>query len=126
MGSFEVIDLDFKFFPVRFTNPNDYMHLLENGPWMVFQRHLTVNLWIPELRSIEKDVTSVVVCVRIPSLPLQYFRKNLLWDLRRLIGEPICVDTNTSSAGCGGFEKIAVKIDLSKPYLAKCSVDGEP
>ncbi|GMH05009.1 hypothetical protein Nepgr_006849 [Nepenthes gracilis] len=31
----------------------------------------------------------------LSGLPLQYFRKNVLWDIGRVIGEPISVDTNT-------------------------------
>ncbi|GMH24596.1 hypothetical protein Nepgr_026439 [Nepenthes gracilis] len=46
--------------------------------------------------------------------------------VRRLIGEPIRVDTNTTSPGQGRFAKIVVKIDLGKPLLAKCSMVGEP
>ncbi|KAJ4822576.1 Delta(12) fatty acid desaturase [Turnera subulata] len=59
-----LVDLDNNFYFVRFTNHQDYLNALANGPWIVFEHYLTVEPWKPKFDPATHKFTSVVAWVQ--------------------------------------------------------------
>lgn len=45
MGWFDIIDLDYGFFLVKFDEEEDHAHVMESGPWMLYDPYLSVRTW---------------------------------------------------------------------------------
>ena len=41
-GGFEIIDLDYGFFLVKFDNEDDRIKVVRGGPWMLFDHYLCI------------------------------------------------------------------------------------
>lgn len=80
---------------VRFNSKVEYEYILLGGPWMIVDHYLTVRQWQsnfhPKIASIDK----VLIWIRIPNLPIEYYDKNFLLRLGSCIGRPIKVDEAT-------------------------------
>ena len=64
-------------------------------------------------------ISNLLVWVRIPSLPLEYFEEVFLMKLGAKIGRLIRVDEATSVVSRGRSARLYVELDLSKPLLSK-------
>lgn len=58
----------------------------------------------------------LLVWVRFPSIPIEYFDEDFLMKIAKQIGRPVKMDTTT---------RICVEVDLSKPLLSKFTLAGE-
>ena len=45
IGGFDIIDLDYGFFLNKFDEDEDHFHVMEGGPWMLFDHYLSVRTW---------------------------------------------------------------------------------
>ncbi|KAJ4848614.1 hypothetical protein Tsubulata_016178 [Turnera subulata] len=66
-----VVDLKHNFYFVRFSNRQDYMHALTDGPWNVFDHCCTVEPWVPQFNPVNHKIISVVAWA-----PLEYHLKH--------------------------------------------------
>ncbi|KAJ4842005.1 hypothetical protein Tsubulata_044327 [Turnera subulata] len=114
-GHFKVIDLENKFFVVRFDKKEDYIHCLVRGPWSVFNSALCVFPWRPDFCASSGKVEKAMVWVRFPELPLHTYHTSILNTLGDLVSESIRIDHATREYQRGRFAKIAVEVDLTKP-----------
>ncbi|KAJ4822057.1 hypothetical protein Tsubulata_011510 [Turnera subulata] len=73
-----VVDLDHNFYFVWFTNRQDYLNPLNNGPWIVFEHFLTVEPWKLKFDPESHKITSVVAWVQISGLTCEYYDRKLL------------------------------------------------
>lgn len=82
---------------------------------MIVDHYLTVRQWQsnfhPKIASIDK----VLIWIRIPNLPIEYYDKNFLLRLGSCIGRPIKVDEATLQVARGKYARIYVEVDLSQP-----------
>lgn len=62
-------DLGNEFFLVKFES-EDYGHVLFDGPWMVADQYITVRQWQPNFDPEEASIETVVVGVRLTSIPI--------------------------------------------------------
>ncbi|KAJ8431280.1 hypothetical protein Cgig2_007613 [Carnegiea gigantea] len=46
-GDFSLIDIGCDYYVTRFTNMDDYDHVLLNGPWMLGDNYLVIREWVP-------------------------------------------------------------------------------
>nr|GLL45962.1 uncharacterized protein LOC109164864 [Ipomoea trifida] len=68
----------------------------------------------------------MVVWVRVPGLPIEYFREDAVKDILAMVGTPLKLDMTTTGVQRGKFARGAVEIDLTKPVVAVVMVDDVP
>ncbi|KAJ4841399.1 hypothetical protein Tsubulata_048489 [Turnera subulata] len=97
----KVVDLANNFYFVRFSNRQDYMHALADGPWIVFDH-----------------------CLTIPELSCEYYDRRLLYTVCNMIGRLVKIDYNTQEAIRGRYARVAIELDLKKPLQSQVFVDS--
>ncbi|CAN1787614.1 hypothetical protein LINPERHAP1_LOCUS17718, partial [Linum perenne] len=68
-----IIDLDKGCFMVKFGAKQDYFKALTGGPWMILDHYLVVHQWSPDFRVSDSLPAKMVVWVRFPFMPVQYY-----------------------------------------------------
>ncbi|XP_039039740.1 uncharacterized protein LOC120177795 [Hibiscus syriacus] len=114
VGQLQLVDLDNNYFLVRFTDEKDFNKVLTNGPWVIFDSHMTVQPWSRSFKTSEKYPSHVIVWLRLQAL----FRR-----IASFIGRVVKIDYNINGGECGKFERLAILLDLNKPVLSS-SING--
>ncbi|XP_039056625.1 uncharacterized protein LOC120199667 [Hibiscus syriacus] len=123
LGNFNLIDLDNDYFLVKFENLKDYTRVLTEGPWMTYGSYLTVQHWSRNFPTTEKHNSHVIAWVRLPGLPYRYYNNVLIRTIANIIGKVIKIDYNTKVGERGKFARIAIVIDLNKPFILCVGID---
>ncbi|WCJ25233.1 zinc ion binding nucleic acid binding [Euphorbia peplus] len=126
VADFKLMDLGFGFYMVTFDNMNDRERVIYGGPWLIQGHYLTVRTWSPDFMASDATVSSTMVWIRFPSLPVRYYHEDLLMAIGNTMGKAIKVDKNTLEASRGRFARVCVEIDLTSPLVAKFSIDEVP
>ncbi|CAN0917044.1 hypothetical protein LINGRAHAP2_LOCUS30064 [Linum grandiflorum] len=124
MGRFRMVDLESKVFLATFDDSSDYFQALSGGPWMILGHYLTVFAWDAQFRISDALPQKMVVWIRFPRLPYQYYNQDVLEGLGNLVGKYVRVDNRTHSSARGKFARIAVEIDLLASVPKGVYVDG--
>nr|POE71077.1 hypothetical protein CFP56_58433 [Quercus suber] len=85
-GGMECIDLGFDFFLIKFELSEDVDYVLKEGPWFIGQNFLAIRQWEPEFEASSSTLSSVVVWIRLPELPIEFYEHNALLKIGRAIG----------------------------------------
>ena len=122
-GKLECIALGVNFFLIKLYLKKDYVKILSGGPWFVGGHFLSIRGWVPNFKPSTTNVSSIVVWVRLPKLPVEYYKPSILRDLGNAIGSVLRIDTHTATEMRGRFAKHCVQVDLEKPLIRiiKCS-----
>ncbi|KAJ4828716.1 hypothetical protein Tsubulata_033109 [Turnera subulata] len=120
-----VVDLERNFYFVRFSNRQDYLHALTDGPWIVFDHYLTVEPWIPQFNPANHIIKSVVAWVQIPELSCEYYDRRLLHTVCNMLGRLVRIDHNTAEAIRGRYARVALELNLEKPLQSQVFVDNK-
>lgn len=124
-GDFSLIDIGNEYYVTRFTNYEDYHHVLTNGSWMLGDNYLVIREWIPNFIPEEDTITKLTAWVRIPNLSVEYFNKEfILHKIGSKIGKVRRVDNTTANVERGKFIRLSVEVDLTKPLLSKFRLNG--
>lgn len=110
------------YFLVKFSSLDYYNHAKYEGPWMVFDHYLIVNEWYPDFDSISDTTERMLVCVRFPCLPIEYYHQGFLIRIAEKLGKPIKVDHATSLTNRGMFARVCIEVDITKPLKSKFMV----
>lgn len=131
-GKLDMIDFKNNFFLVMLSSIKDLRYALQEGPWVVAGHYLLCQRWKPEFNPYENHIRKQAVWIRVPGLPIEYYKKPILWEVRNEIGKTLRVDIHTIdeekfkngvlSTERGQFARICVEVDLRKPLLAKVRV----
>lgn len=113
----EIIDLESGFFLTRFYSKRDYLHVLNNGPWVILGHYLTLTKWRQNFRPSLEKVSSTLVWIRFPEVPIEFFEESVLLQMGNLVGRAVKVDDTTMEVSRGRFARVCVEIDLSKKFL---------
>ena len=62
-------------------------------------------------------MNTVVVWIRLPKLPVEYYDKDSLLKIGNGLGPVLRVDFNTASGARGHFARFCVLLDLDKPLV---------
>lgn len=52
--------------------------MLGGGPWIILGDYMTVRKWRPNFRPSLEKITSTLILVCLPKLPIECFNENLL------------------------------------------------
>ena len=65
-------------------------------PWMIYDHYLMVRTWDSEFNPWSASVERLLVWVRFPDLPIQYYDVKVLEVFGNRIGKAVKVDMNTT------------------------------
>lgn len=122
----ELIDLEGGYYVVRFFAREDYLKVLEGGPWIILGHYLTVVKWRPNFCQSRQMITSTLIWLRFREVPLEMFDEESLADLGDLVGKTVKEDLIIVEACRGRYARVCVEIDLSKPLFSSVMVLEEP
>lgn len=106
----DIVDIEDGFYVVRFLRKEDYTYVLENGPWAIQGHYLTVSKLRPGFLPSRDNITSTLVWVRIPRLPLEFFNENMLMRIGDQLGTTVKIDMQTMTVSRGKYARVCVKI----------------
>lgn len=115
----ELITLANNYFLVKFGSIMDYEFAKYGGPWMIMDQYLIVKEWRPKFDPLTHKTEKVIVWVRLPDLPMEYYDHTFLFRVGEKIGTPMMIDSATSLTSRGKFARMCVEVDITKPLLAK-------
>ncbi|XVF74118.1 hypothetical protein PTKIN_Ptkin13bG0034600 [Pterospermum kingtungense] len=115
----EMVAIENDYFLVKFESSEDYHYAKFEGPWMVMEHYLIVQEWTPNFDPLTNHTERVLVWVRFPCLPIEYYDKEFLMRVGTYIGRPVRVDQATSLVSRGKFARMCVEVDITKPLLSK-------
>ncbi|XP_019168853.1 PREDICTED: uncharacterized protein LOC109164759 [Ipomoea nil] len=119
----ELIDIGYGCFVARFSSRRDYLHVLIDGPWKVFDNYLVAQRWVPQFDPSKAKLAKMVVWVRLPKLFVEYFRDDIIKKILNNVGKPLKLDRTTTAVTKGRFARAAVEIDLDKPLVSEIWVN---
>lgn len=113
---FKVIDLENGFFLDRFRLEDDVDCASTQGPWIVLGHYFIIQQWTPYLDSTSEKIDWMVAWIRLPSMPLHYYKKKKVFRMvGQLVGKVIHIYYNMELAYRGKFTRIVVETALDKP-----------
>lgn len=115
----ELITLEDNYCLVKFGSVMDYEFAKYGGPWMIMEHYLIVKDWMPNFDPQTNKIEKVIVWVRLPDLPMEYYDHNILFRVGEMIGTPMMINSAISLTTRGKFERLCVEVDITKPLLAK-------
>lgn len=115
----ELVALDEDYFLVKFNSVIDFEYAKYGGPWMVLDHYVIVQEWRPNFDPKTDKTERVLVWVRFPDLPVEYFDCDFLMKLGKMIGEPKNIDEATSLVSRGRFARMCIEVDITTPLLSK-------
>ncbi|CAN0876746.1 hypothetical protein LINGRAHAP2_LOCUS11476 [Linum grandiflorum] len=110
--------------PLKQTISTDYLHALSGGPWTILGHYLAAFAWDPTFRVTDDLSPWMVVWIRFPRLPYQYYHHDVLVGLGNLVGKSVRPDISTQNSVRGKFARIAVEVNLAEPLPKGVFVDG--
>lgn len=123
-NNFEMLDLENNYFLIRFANEKDWEHVLMGGPWMVFGSYLVIQPWSPGFDVEDSQTAALTVWVRIPRLPVHFYKRRFLEAIGNVLGKTIRIDYNTMKASRAKFAQMAIQLNLKKPLVDRFKVNG--
>ena len=86
---------------------------------MVMEHYLIVKEWTPNFDPMVDVTERVIVWVRFPCLPIEYYDQEFLMKVGEKIGKPIRIDRTTGLVSRGKFARLCVEVDITKPLMSK-------
>ncbi|KAL0000882.1 hypothetical protein SO802_014663 [Lithocarpus litseifolius] len=99
------------------------------APWSkalivkVYGEHfLAIKPWEPYFKASEAKLSSVVMWVRLPELPIEFYDAAVLREIGSAIGPVLRIDSYTASESRGSYARICVQVDLDRPLITSVRV----
>lgn len=82
--------------------------------------------WKPHFNSYHQEAIKVVVWIRLPNLPVEYYNKDVLFMLGNSLGKTFKVDLITQDILIAKFARLIVELDITKPLktIININVNG--
>ena len=115
----DLVAMDNDYFLVKFASKDDYNFAKYEEPWMVMEHYLIVKEWSPNFDPMMDSTKRILVWVRFPCLPIEYYDQDFLMKVGEKIRKPIRIDQTTGLVSRGKFARLCVEVDITKPLLSK-------
>ncbi|XP_038978035.1 uncharacterized protein LOC120108502 [Phoenix dactylifera] len=112
------------FFAVRFANEADREAAMARGLWMVAGQLLAMDRWRPNFIPGDEGLSRVVVWLRMPRLPLDYWKKPTIMRIAATTGTPLALDEVTEQGRRYGFARVKIALNCSAPLKPGTLVRG--
>lgn len=117
----DLIALQNDYFLVKFASTDDYNFVKYEGPWMILEHYLIVKEWTPNFDPISDKTEKLLVWIRFPCLPIEYYVIEFLMRVGSKVGRLIRLDQTTRLASRVLFARVCVEIDITTSY---CQIYG--
>lgn len=114
---YELTGLEEYFYIVRFFSKEDYLKVLEGGPWIVMGHYLMVTKWRPRFRPSTAKITSTLVWMRFPSNLPELLDEETLTSMVDLLGRTMKIDHMSLTGLRCRFSRVCVEVNLDAPLL---------
>ena len=114
-GEMEILLAANNYFMVIFSSMEDRNKAFEGGPYFFNQVGLFIKPWHMSFNSAEEIPSRVPVWVRLPRLPLEFWREDIFHSISMLLGKPVGSATQTQDRKVISFARICVEVDLNNP-----------
>ncbi|XP_057836070.2 uncharacterized protein LOC131046358 [Cryptomeria japonica] len=114
-GDFDLLVAANGYFMVDFSSISDRNRVFEGGPYFYNHVGLFIKPWHSGFNATEDLPTRVPVWVRLPWLPLEFWREDILLRIAALLGKPAAIAHNTLEKKVFSYARICVEIDLNNP-----------
>ena len=111
---------------LKFSEFQDYEKVRKGVPWLIHGYYMAIYLWSPTFKPSEASITHTWVWARLPELPIEYYDKEVLFDIGAALGRTIKIDPITERQEKGRFARICVEVDLRRPLVTQVDLDGFP
>lgn len=122
-GEIAPISLAFRCHIFRFEDLQACEMVL-NRPWVVNGQVIGSEPWRPEFVPSEAAISSVLLWVRLPNLPMEFWKEDFLRIILAPAGQFVCVDAATLAKSRGGFARACIRVNLLHPLLPGTRVQG--
>ena len=92
MGKMDCIDVRHDYFLIRFELQANLETVLRGGPWFVGSQFLAIRQWEPDFIASSATFSSAAVWVRLPELPIEYYKPIMLRKIGQSIGPVLRID----------------------------------
>ncbi|KAH7845486.1 hypothetical protein Vadar_002804 [Vaccinium darrowii] len=116
------MDLGDHFWLVRFNSPSDMTKVLNEGPWFIGPHYVAIRKWEPECDTSSAKVSTSVVWVRLPGLPVEFYDKEMLLKIGAKVGKLLKIDLRTETNEKVRFARLCVQVDLSTALVSRIRV----
>lgn len=116
-GRLDLVDLGYDYFLVRFKTKEDLDQVLREGSWFIRQHFLSIKPWQLEFSASNANLSQVVVRVRFPSLPIEFYDTEVLKKIGSSIGPVLRIDSHTASNARGRYARLYVQVNLDNPLI---------
>ncbi|PKU59874.1 Uncharacterized protein MA16_Dca028263 [Dendrobium catenatum] len=123
-GEFEIVTIAPNSFICVFASLEARDAVLAGGPWIIGGNIIGMDRWSPSATPNSLHGLHSPIWIRLPQLPLMYWDINNITRIANMLGDPLWMDSHTSSWGRSSFARICVKIDLSQQLLPGVWING--
>ncbi|KAL0349296.1 UNVERIFIED_CONTAM: hypothetical protein Sangu_1157400 [Sesamum angustifolium] len=113
-GDFSVGAINARHIFIKFALEEDYTKLWIKSIWFVDGFPMRVFKWTPTFNPREESPI-VPVWVRLPELPIQFFDREALFSIARLLGTPLRTDVSTATLVRPSVARVCVEINFLEP-----------
>ncbi|KAL0430588.1 UNVERIFIED_CONTAM: hypothetical protein Sradi_0684800 [Sesamum radiatum] len=113
-GDFSVGAINIRHIFIKFALEKDYTKLWLKSIWFVDGFPMRVFKWTPTFNPREESPI-ISVWVRLPELPIQFFDKDALFSIGRLLGIPLRTDVSMATLIRPSVARVCIEINLLEP-----------
>ena len=117
VGQMDCIDLGLDHFLVKFELAKDMDSILKGGPWFIGQHFLSIMQWELGFKTSMATFSSIVVWVRLPKLPIEFYEPASLLKIGKSIGPVLRIDSHTINGARDRFACLCIQVNLDKPLI---------
>ncbi|XP_072082101.1 uncharacterized protein [Arachis hypogaea] len=118
-SGFDLLDVEFGYFMVKFKVGEDREKVMLGGPWLIEGHYIAIKLWDIDFRPCEQSFGSTLVWVRISRLPIWCYQEQAMMHIASAIGVSIKVDLATKLAERGRYARTCVQINLGRYHCGR-------
>ncbi|KAL0324720.1 UNVERIFIED_CONTAM: hypothetical protein Scaly_2439100 [Sesamum calycinum] len=121
-GDFSVGAINARHVFIKFALEEDYTKLWIKSIWFVDGFPMRVFKWTPTFNPREESPI-VPIWVRLPELPIQFFDREALFSIARLLGTPLRTDVSTATLVHPSVARVCIEINLLEPLQTEIGLD---
>ena len=112
------------FFIAVFISSSDKKKVLNSGPWFWSRAGLSMQPWFPSFDPSTDSLSSALIWVRLPYLPLHFWGDESLRAIGNGLGRFLCSSPEYKPS-FSTYAQICVEMDFSKGFPAEVILQGK-
>lgn len=113
------------FFAFQFTCKEDSRAVRSGGPWVIRKSSLALKKWSSKVDLFDSIFEMVLVWVRLPSLPLEYWNTDIFNGIASSFVEILSIDTMTTARKRLGYSSICVGVSQNADLPSSIDIQSK-